>query len=284
MTRRDCTTCVHEHFPEDAIPCRACIIAWEAGSAWTGYEPAAPQPAQPAQPADHVADASKMVPLDMHFRFTAGPAPWTNTRVPAQVWHTARAVYGTSTLEDEQRVYRTVQATLHALATPKFERTHCSQCGGEFGPGNAGFSHCADHAQPAAQAVAPDNKADRVHAIVNAGPFPGMSEAFDAHMGAAVWTDPAYAPDASTWAAAWKAALAAAPAVAPPAVQPLTPLTDEQLDALRGQLAARMESTGAVIGADHWDHSFADLAVAEFCRINGLTLGGIGDSKGGDKE
>ena len=48
-------------------------------------------------------------------------------------------------------------------------------------------------------------KAARVRAIVDAGPFPGMSEAFDAHMGAACWTDPAYAPDASMWAAAWKA-------------------------------------------------------------------------------
>ena len=49
-------------------------------------------------------------------------------------------------------------------------------------------------------------KAARVRAIVDAGPFPGMSEAFDSHMGAACWTDPAYAPDASMWAAAWKAA------------------------------------------------------------------------------
>lgn len=49
-------------------------------------------------------------------------------------------------------------------------------------------------------------KADRVHELANAGPFPGMSEAFDAHMGAACWTDPTYAPDASMWAAAWKAA------------------------------------------------------------------------------
>ena len=49
-------------------------------------------------------------------------------------------------------------------------------------------------------------KAERVRALVNAGSFPGMSEAFDAHMGAECWTDPAYQPDASTWAAAWKAA------------------------------------------------------------------------------
>lgn len=57
---------------------------------------------------------------------------------------------------------------------------------------------------PAAQPV----KAERVHTIVNASHFPGMSEAFDAHMGAACWTDPAYAPDASMWAAAWKVAKA----------------------------------------------------------------------------
>lgn len=28
----------------------------------------------------------------------------------------------------------------------RFLQTYCSQCGGEFGPGNAGFSHCSDHA------------------------------------------------------------------------------------------------------------------------------------------
>ena len=27
----------------------------------------------------------------------------------------------------------------------KFSKTFCSQCGGEFGPRNSGFSHCADH-------------------------------------------------------------------------------------------------------------------------------------------
>ena len=53
-----------------------------------------------------------------------------------------------------------------------------------------------------------NEKSKRVHALVNTGPWPGMSEAFDAHMGAACWTDPAYAPDAATWAAAWKAGAA----------------------------------------------------------------------------
>ena len=28
---------------------------------------------------------------------------------------------------------------------PKFEVTHCSQCGQEFGPGDYGFSHCDSH-------------------------------------------------------------------------------------------------------------------------------------------
>jgi hypothetical protein len=55
------------------------------------------------------------------------------------------------------------------------------------------------------------DKSERVHALVNAGPWPGMSEAFDAHMGAECWVDPAYAPDAATWAAAWKKAKQAIP-------------------------------------------------------------------------
>ena len=28
---------------------------------------------------------------------------------------------------------------------PRFEKTACSQCGREFGPGDHGFSHCSDH-------------------------------------------------------------------------------------------------------------------------------------------
>lgn len=28
----------------------------------------------------------------------------------------------------------------------KFKQTFCSQCGGAFGPGDAGFSHCDQHA------------------------------------------------------------------------------------------------------------------------------------------
>lgn len=56
-----------------------------------------------------------LVPLQMHNALTAGQAPWTDTRVPAQVWHVARAVYGTADLADEQRLYRTIQAVLMTL-------------------------------------------------------------------------------------------------------------------------------------------------------------------------
>lgn len=28
---------------------------------------------------------------------------------------------------------------------PRFAQTYCSQCGGEFGPGNSGFSDCSEH-------------------------------------------------------------------------------------------------------------------------------------------
>lgn len=28
---------------------------------------------------------------------------------------------------------------------PRFEKTYCSQCGGTFGPGEQGYSHCEDH-------------------------------------------------------------------------------------------------------------------------------------------
>lgn len=33
-----------------------------------------------------------------------------------------------------------------ACVAPRFDKTYCSQCGGEFGPGDQGYSHCKDHA------------------------------------------------------------------------------------------------------------------------------------------
>lgn len=32
-------------------------------------------------------------------------------------------------------------------SVPQFNKTYCSQCGGEFGPGNSGFSHCDQHVE-----------------------------------------------------------------------------------------------------------------------------------------
>ena len=32
----------------------------------------------------------------------------------------------------------------------RFDKTHCSQCGREFGPGEHGYSHCDDHVRDAA--------------------------------------------------------------------------------------------------------------------------------------
>ena len=37
------------------------------------------------------------------------------------------------------------QAVARDGYTALFENVSCSQCGREFGPGEHGFSHCADH-------------------------------------------------------------------------------------------------------------------------------------------
>lgn len=60
-------------------------------------------------------DESALVPLALHNQLTAGPAAWTDTRVPAEAFHVARAVYGSTDLEDEKRVYRTLQGALWKL-------------------------------------------------------------------------------------------------------------------------------------------------------------------------
>lgn len=72
------------------------------------------QIAAPAAPM--VPDGWRLVPVEMHNQLTAGPAPWTDTRVPYELWHVARAVYGVSTEDEEKRIYRTVQAALWKLA------------------------------------------------------------------------------------------------------------------------------------------------------------------------
>ncbi len=38
---------------------------------------------------------------------------------------------------------------------PRFEKTHCSSCGGEFGPGDSGYSHCDQHPSPKSEKETP---------------------------------------------------------------------------------------------------------------------------------
>lgn len=40
-----------------------------------------------------------------------------------------------------------------AVKKPRFEKVYCSQCGGEFGPRDSGYSHCKDHIRDAALAA-----------------------------------------------------------------------------------------------------------------------------------
>jgi|688.fasta_scaffold00370_84 hypothetical protein len=40
---------------------------------------------------------------------------------------------------------RAAVSKAEGFAKPRFENVFCSQCGGEFGPGNSGYSHCEDH-------------------------------------------------------------------------------------------------------------------------------------------
>ncbi|KUY54339.1 hypothetical protein WS45_20895 [Burkholderia sp. RF2-non_BP3] len=55
-----------------------------------------------------------------------------------EVWNVCKDVLAA---EIKRRI---AEADLGAAA-PRFENVGCSQCGRGFGPGNAGFSHCADH-------------------------------------------------------------------------------------------------------------------------------------------
>lgn len=55
-----------------------------------------------------------------------------------EVWNVCTGVLAS---EIKRRI---ADADLTATA-PRFDNVGCSECGRGFGPGNAGFSHCADH-------------------------------------------------------------------------------------------------------------------------------------------
>lgn len=44
---------------------------------------------------------------------------------------------------------------------PRFEQVFCSRCGGSFGPGDEGFSSCADHKQVREIAAMTDRQRER---------------------------------------------------------------------------------------------------------------------------
>lgn len=69
--------------------------------------------------------AHGLVPIEQHNCLTAGPAPWTATRIAEDMFHVARSVFGSGSYEDDQRVYRTLQAY-------EWQRTNTSSPHGEY--------------------------------------------------------------------------------------------------------------------------------------------------------
>ncbi|MCA8145442.1 hypothetical protein [Burkholderia vietnamiensis] len=55
-----------------------------------------------------------------------------------EVWNICKAAL------DGEIAQRIADADL-AAAAPRFDNVDCSACGRSFGPGNSGFSHCAEH-------------------------------------------------------------------------------------------------------------------------------------------
>jgi hypothetical protein len=45
-----------------------------------------------------------------------------------------------------------------AALSPKYSNVYCSQCGGDFGPGDHGFSHCDSHKGPTPPAQESERK------------------------------------------------------------------------------------------------------------------------------
>ena len=72
-----------------------------------------------------------LVPLEEHNRLTAGPAPWTATRISEELFQVARSVFGTSSEDDDKRVYRTLQAY-------EWKRTHVAGPHGDYIASRAG--------------------------------------------------------------------------------------------------------------------------------------------------
>lgn len=148
--------------------------------------------------------------------------------------------------------------------------------------------HCHDWPDPApfAQEAADTGADERVERALgqfymgvsdsDKTPYPGMAEAFEGHFGQS-WQDRDWRQEASTWAAAWRKAWdQRAGQVAAPAMVPLTPDTAMHLV----DVHVGGPSPSYPLDSSDWIN-FSQAVIAEFCRINGLTVGG--SKAGGDK-
>lgn len=91
---------------------------------------------------------TELVSIEDHNRLTTGPSPWTNTRVEKAAFNAARSVFGTSTSDDDARVYRTLQAYIFAASLPLAAVPDGWSLVGEVSsmPGTGGFTMAAFNA------------------------------------------------------------------------------------------------------------------------------------------
>lgn len=52
------------------------------------------------------------------------------------------------TREQFANAHKSHPAWMFSPESPRYDKTYCSQCGQEFGPGDCGYSHCENHIMP----------------------------------------------------------------------------------------------------------------------------------------
>lgn len=88
--------------------------------------------------------------LDLHEKALRAAEGGTDK---AEEWVKLRADYVSVSSTGAAVMAAALQDLLAERDAPmsKFVKTYCSQCGGEFGPGDSGYSHCSDHWSPGVQ-------------------------------------------------------------------------------------------------------------------------------------
>ena len=77
---------------------------------------------------------------------TVHPDPKIGPTVNITQSHGALAFQHAMTTEQAREMAKALNECADELERkPKFSKVSCSQCGGEFGPGDHGFSHCENH-------------------------------------------------------------------------------------------------------------------------------------------